>query len=183
MDVFSLPAENIAISRLLQAVSPLNISYKIIIVVRSSGSQNVRPLKFTLAIELPCSPYPSSRELVPFSVRPYAVLNAIRCTIIALIPLVLTLDITLEIAPEAFLSTPISLRRDQDDPSEFVFGAFTVDKYMAASANQVVANFTADRIVNTTFNHTSLFGEDCILLAWLPHVEYGSDMLRLLPFL
>ncbi|PBK64482.1 hypothetical protein ARMSODRAFT_463447 [Armillaria solidipes] len=90
------------------------------------------------------------------------------CTIIALIPLVLSLNITLESAPEAFQSTLISLRWDHADPIEFVLGAFTVDGIVAASANQVVANFTADRIVNMTFNHTSLFGKDCVLLAWLP---------------
>ncbi len=118
-----------------------------------------------------------------FSVGLNAVLNAIRCTIIALIPLVLSLNITLESLPEAFQSTPISLHWAQNDPIEFVLGAFTVDRNVAASANQVVANFTADRIVNMTFNYTSSSEKDCILLARLPDVRYVSDMLHLAPFL
>ncbi|KAK0434901.1 hypothetical protein EV421DRAFT_1908999 [Armillaria borealis] len=89
------------------------------------------------------------------------------CIIIALVPLVLSLNITLESVPEAFQSTPISLRRDHDDPFDFFLGAFTVSGTASAMANQVVANFTADRIVNMTFNYTSPLGKDCILLAWL----------------
>ncbi|KAK0185804.1 hypothetical protein F5146DRAFT_1004987 [Armillaria mellea] len=73
-----------------------------------------------------------------------------------------------ESAPEPFRSTPISLHRDQDDPIGFVLGAFTADGEVAVTTNQVVKNFTADRIVNMTFNYTSPFGKDCILLAWLP---------------
>ncbi|PBK87511.1 hypothetical protein ARMGADRAFT_457506 [Armillaria gallica] len=36
---------------------------------------------------------------------------------------------------------------------------------MVATTIQAVANFTADRIVDMTFNHTSLSEKDCILLA------------------
>ncbi len=119
------------------------------------------------------------------SVHLDAVLNDIRCTIIALIPLVLSLHITLENAPEAFQSMSISLHWEHDDdPIEFVLGAFTVDGIVAATTtNQVVTNFTADRIVNMTFNYTSSFEKDCILLAWLPQAQYVSDMLHLAPFL
>ena len=98
----------------------------------------------------------------------------------------LSLHITLkESAPEAFQNTSISLHRDQDDPIEFVLGAFTVDGKVAVTTNQVVKNFTADRIVNMTFNYTSPFGKDCILLAWLPlpFAQYVSDMSHLAPFL
>ncbi len=129
---------------------------------------------------LPCS---SNCELMSFSIRLDAVLNAIRCTIIALIPLVLSLNIALESAPEAFQSTPISLGWDRDDPFDFVLGAFAVDGLVAATANQVVANFTADRIVNMTFNYTSSSEKDCILLAWPPQSLCVSDMLHLASFL
>ncbi len=97
----------------------------------------------------------------------------------------LSLNITLlaESAPGAFQSTPISLRWAQNDPIEFSLGAFTTDKYMAASVNQVVENFITDRIVNMTFNCTSPFGKDCILLAWLPQAQYVSDILHLASFL
>ncbi|KAK0434898.1 hypothetical protein EV421DRAFT_1908996 [Armillaria borealis] len=104
------------------------------------------------------------------------------CTIIALIPLVLSLDITLESTPEAFQSTPISLRQDYDDPYDFVLGAFTIDGIVAATANQVVANFTADRNVNMTFNYTSPFGKDCILLAWIPQAEPRNKFAQSEPF-
>ncbi|PBK87512.1 hypothetical protein ARMGADRAFT_457529 [Armillaria gallica] len=104
------------------------------------------------------------------------------CTIIALIPLVLSLNITLESAPEAFQRTPISLHRDHDDPIEFVLGGFTVDRFAAVTANLVVANFTANRIVNMTFNHTSLFRKDCILLVWLPDVRPRNKFAESEPF-
>ncbi len=117
------------------------------------------------------------------SVRLDAVLNVItRCTIIAFIPLVLSLNITLpESAPEAFQSTPISLRWAQNDPIEFVLGTFTIHRNVAASANQVVADFTADRIVNVTFNYTSPSEKDCTLFAQA--AGYVFDMLHLAPFL
>ncbi|KAK0434900.1 hypothetical protein EV421DRAFT_1838026 [Armillaria borealis] len=103
-------------------------------------------------------------------------------TLITLIPLVLSLNITLESAPEAFQSTPISLRRDKDNPIDFVLGAFTVDGLVAALENQVVVNFTADRIVNMTFNHTSSSGKDCILLAWIPQSEPHNNFAQSEPF-
>ncbi|SJL04655.1 uncharacterized protein ARMOST_08023 [Armillaria ostoyae] len=103
-------------------------------------------------------------------------------TLITLIPLVLSLNITLESAPEAFQSTPVSLRQDDDDPFDFVLGAFTVDGNVAASANLGVANFTADSIVNMTFNHTSSSGKDCILLAWLPQAQSPNSFAESEPF-
>ncbi|PBK87515.1 hypothetical protein ARMGADRAFT_1085529 [Armillaria gallica] len=105
------------------------------------------------------------------------------CIIIALIPLVLSLNITLESTPEAFQSTPISLRRDRYDPSEFVLGAFTLNGSVAATTNQVVENFTADRIVNMIFNCTTPFGRsDCILLAWLPQHVPRNNFAQSEPF-
>ncbi|SJL04656.1 uncharacterized protein ARMOST_08024 [Armillaria ostoyae] len=107
------------------------------------------------------------------------------CTIIALIPIVLSLNITLESAPKAIQGTPILLRWAQNDPIEFVLGAFTVDEHVAASANQVVANFTADRKVNMTLNCTTLFGPgepDCILLAWLPQAQPRNNFAESEPF-
>ncbi len=95
----------------------------------------------------------------------------------------LSLNITLDRAPEPFQNTPISLRCAQDDPSNFVLGALTIDGLMiTATMVQAVTDFTTDRIVNMTFNYTSPFGKDCILLAWLPQAEYASDMLHLAPF-
>ncbi|PBK64484.1 hypothetical protein ARMSODRAFT_1087906 [Armillaria solidipes] len=104
------------------------------------------------------------------------------CTITALIPLVLSLNITLESAPEASQSTRILLRHDHDDPFEFNLGAFTVDGYLEATANQVVAAFIADRIVNMTFNYSSSFGKECILLAWIPQAKPHNKFAQSEPF-
>ncbi len=99
----------------------------------------------------------------------------------------LSLNITLDSTPEAFQSTPISLRWEHDDPLDFVLGAFSnfpgIDSVMVVMANQVVENFTEDRIVDMSFNYTSASGDDCFLIAWIPHAEYVYDMLRqLCPF-
>ncbi|PBK64483.1 hypothetical protein ARMSODRAFT_961988 [Armillaria solidipes] len=104
-------------------------------------------------------------------------------TFTRLIPLVLSLNITLGRAPEPFQNTPISLRWAQDDPSDFVLGALTIDGLMmTATMVQTVTNFTTDRIVNITFNYTSPFGKDCILLAWLPQAEPRNCFTESEPF-
>ncbi|KAK0474913.1 hypothetical protein IW261DRAFT_1568406 [Armillaria novae-zelandiae] len=98
-----------------------------------------------------------------------AVPNAIRCAIIALIPPVLPLNITLESPLKAFQSAQISLHWAPDDPVKFVIGAFTNDTpTIAATMIEGVENFTADRVVNMTFNYTSTSGKNCILYAWVP---------------
>ncbi|SJL04654.1 uncharacterized protein ARMOST_08022 [Armillaria ostoyae] len=88
--------------------------------------------------------------------------------IIALIPLVLSLNITLpESAPEAFQSTPISLHREHDDPLDFVLGAFANNaSVMVATTIEVVEIFIADKFVDMTFNYTSPSEKDCTLFAW-----------------
>ncbi|KAK0210287.1 hypothetical protein DFS33DRAFT_276434 [Desarmillaria ectypa] len=45
-----------------------------------------------------------------------------------------------------------------------------------------VTNFTEDRIVDMTFNYTSLSEKDCNVVAWPPEFGYISDMLQLALF-
>ncbi|KAK0227995.1 hypothetical protein IW262DRAFT_1455195 [Armillaria fumosa] len=106
------------------------------------------------------------------------------CTVIALIPLVLSLNITLEpSAPQAFQSARISLRWAPNAPVEFVLGAFTNDaSVMVATTIKVMENFTADRTVDMTFNYTSPSGKDCILLAWLPEAQPSNKFAQSEPF-
>ncbi|KAK0228064.1 hypothetical protein IW262DRAFT_1348764 [Armillaria fumosa] len=100
-----------------------------------------------------------------------------RCGFIALIPLVSSLSIKLDSTPMGFHNTSISLRWTQDDPSDFVLGAFlihTQESVMVAKTMQSVADFAANRTAHLTFNYTSLPGNrDCILLAWLPDSNPG----------
>ncbi|KAK0458432.1 uncharacterized protein EV420DRAFT_355373 [Desarmillaria tabescens] len=85
-----------------------------------------------------------------------------------------SLNITLDSNPIAFQSTSVSLHRALDDPSDFVLSAFleikaafvnTTGSVMVATTNQAVENFTADRIIDMTFNHSSR-SENYILVAW-----------------
>ncbi|SJL04610.1 uncharacterized protein ARMOST_07978 [Armillaria ostoyae] len=99
------------------------------------------------------------------------------CAFIALIPLVLALNIRLDSTPIGFHNTSVSLRWTQDDPSDFILGAFlihTKESVMVTRAMQPVENFTENRTTYMTFNYTSLPGKrDCILLAWLPDSNAG----------
>ncbi|KAK0474912.1 hypothetical protein IW261DRAFT_1610448 [Armillaria novae-zelandiae] len=105
------------------------------------------------------------------------------CTVIALIPLVLSLNIMLESPLETFRSAPMSLRWEPNDPVEFVLGAFTNDvSVMVATTTEVVVNFTTDRIVDMTFNRTSSSRNDCILLAWLPQAQPRNPFAQSEPF-
>ncbi|KAK0474911.1 hypothetical protein IW261DRAFT_533567 [Armillaria novae-zelandiae] len=92
------------------------------------------------------------------------------CNVIAFIPkLVLSLNIMLESAPEAFQSAQIALFWEPKDPVKFVIGAFTNDaSMMVATTIEVVENFSADKIVNMVFNYTSTSPNDCTLYAWIP---------------
>ncbi|PBK64434.1 hypothetical protein ARMSODRAFT_978995 [Armillaria solidipes] len=90
------------------------------------------------------------------------------CTFLTLLPLVLS---TLNRAPEALQSTPISLRwMGQSDPSDCL-GAFLTHtlkgSVKVATKDGTVDNFTVDQIVDITFNYTSPSGKDCNLVAWL----------------
>ncbi|SJL04608.1 uncharacterized protein ARMOST_07976 [Armillaria ostoyae] len=100
-----------------------------------------------------------------------------QCAFIALIPLVSSLNIKLVSTPIGFHNTSVSLRWAQNDPSDFVLGAFlihTKESVMVAKTMQSVANFAANRTAHMTFNYTSLPGNrDCILLAWLPDSNPG----------
>ncbi|PBK64438.1 hypothetical protein ARMSODRAFT_1087867 [Armillaria solidipes] len=91
----------------------------------------------------------------------------------------LTLNITLDSTPEAFQSIPISLRWEHDDPLDFVLGAFSnfpgINLVMIVTANQVVEDFTEDRIVDMTFNYTSPSRDDCTLIAWLQAPDIDSE--------
>ncbi|KAK0502699.1 hypothetical protein EDD18DRAFT_1345520 [Armillaria luteobubalina] len=87
----------------------------------------------------------------------------------SLIPLVLSLNITLESAPEPFQNARISLRWAPNDPVEFVLGAFTNDaSVMVATTLEVMENFIADSTVDMGFNYTSPSENDCTLYAWVP---------------
>ncbi|KAG7452807.1 uncharacterized protein BT62DRAFT_998829 [Guyanagaster necrorhizus] len=70
----------------------------------------------------------------------------------------------------AFQNTSVTLHSAQFDPFDFVLGASTNninESVMVATTIQVVANFTADRIVDMTFNYTSPSTKDCTRIAWL----------------
>ncbi|SJL04611.1 uncharacterized protein ARMOST_07979 [Armillaria ostoyae] len=122
-----------------------------------------------------------------FSPQPaifYLILNM--CILAPIIPMALSLNITLDSTPEAFQSIPISLRWEHDDPLDFVLGAFSnfpgIDSVMVVMANQVVEKFTGDRIVDMIFNYTSPSGDDCFLIAWLPHAEPRNNFAISEPF-
>ncbi|KAK0502701.1 hypothetical protein EDD18DRAFT_602792 [Armillaria luteobubalina] len=105
------------------------------------------------------------------------------CTVIAFIPLVVSLNISLPNSiAEAPQSMQVSLFWDKDSPIEFVLGAFTADGKAVASATQNVANFTTDRVVNMTFNCTSLDGKGCKVLAWLPLADPRNSFSQSEPF-
>ncbi|KAK0434942.1 hypothetical protein EV421DRAFT_1740578 [Armillaria borealis] len=93
------------------------------------------------------------------------------CALIA-IPLVLSLNIRLDNTPIGFHNTSVSLLWAQNDPSDFVLGAFlihTKESVMVAKTMQPVEIFATNRTAYMVFNYTSLPGNrDCILLAWLP---------------
>ncbi|KAK0228063.1 hypothetical protein IW262DRAFT_1532186 [Armillaria fumosa] len=93
------------------------------------------------------------------------------CAFIA-IPLVFPLNIRLDSTPIGFHNTTVSLGWQQNDPSDFILGAFlihTKEAIMVAKTMQPVENFAANQTEYMTFNYTSLPGNrDCILLAWLP---------------
>ncbi|KAK0225232.1 hypothetical protein EDD85DRAFT_225735 [Armillaria nabsnona] len=114
----------------------------------------------------------------------YLILNM--CILAPIIPMALSLNITLDSTPEAFQSTLISLRWEHDDPLDFVLGAFPnfpgIDSVMVVMANQVVENFTGDRIVDMIFNYTSASGDDCFLIAWIPHAEPRNNFANSEPF-
>ncbi len=111
-------------------------------------------------------------------------LNVPRCIFPAVIPLASSLIISMESAPVSLHATPIGLRWERHDPLNFVLSAFLTNgsETMVATTFQAVANFTADRIVDMTFNYTSLSGKDCILLALFPGHGCVSDILHLAPF-
>ncbi|KAK0502761.1 hypothetical protein EDD18DRAFT_605694 [Armillaria luteobubalina] len=98
------------------------------------------------------------------------------CAFIA-IPLVLPLNIRLESTPIGFHNTTVSLGWQQNDPSDFILGAFlihTKEAVMVAKTMQRVENFAANRTQYMIFNYTSLTNnQDCILLAWLPDSSAG----------
>ncbi|KAK0458467.1 uncharacterized protein EV420DRAFT_356687 [Desarmillaria tabescens] len=107
------------------------------------------------------------------------------CTFIALIPLVFSLNITLNDAPVAFQYTPISLRWTQDDPLDFILGAFLIhsdESLMVATTTRVVDNFTADLTAVMTFNYTSTSDKDCILIAWISGTEPHNQFTQSEPF-
>ncbi|KAK0502763.1 hypothetical protein EDD18DRAFT_605758 [Armillaria luteobubalina] len=99
------------------------------------------------------------------------------CGFMALISLVSSLSIKLGDTLMGFHNTSVSLRWTQDDPSDFVLGAFliyTQYSVMIAETMQSVANFAANQTAYLTFNYTSLLGNrGCILLAWLPDSNPG----------
>ncbi|SJL04607.1 uncharacterized protein ARMOST_07975 [Armillaria ostoyae] len=104
------------------------------------------------------------------------------CTFLTLLPLVLS---TLDRAPEALQSTPTSLRwMGQSDPSDCL-GAFLTHtlkgSVKVATKDGTVDNFTADRIVDITFNYTSPSGKDCNLVAWLQELCHCSAKPELIP--
>ncbi|KAK0434940.1 hypothetical protein EV421DRAFT_1909037 [Armillaria borealis] len=82
------------------------------------------------------------------------------CILAPIIPMALTLNITLDSTPEAFQSIPISLRWEHDDPLDFVL---------------VVEDFTEDRIIDMTFNYTSPSRDDFTLIAWLQASDIDSE--------
>ncbi|KAK0225236.1 hypothetical protein EDD85DRAFT_225777 [Armillaria nabsnona] len=90
------------------------------------------------------------------------------CTFLTLLPLVLSMP---DRAPEALQITSLSLRwMGQSDPSDCLgaFLAHTVKGLVkVATKDGTVDNFTADRIVDITFNHTNPSGNDCNLVTWL----------------
>ncbi|SJL04609.1 uncharacterized protein ARMOST_07977 [Armillaria ostoyae] len=141
--------------------------------------------KSTPAIDshvLPILPTVSGCRLL--RVRLHPALIATRCAFIA-IPLVLSLNIRLDNTPIGFHNTSVSLLWAQNDPSDFVLGAFlihTKESVMVAKTMQPVENFAANRTAYMAFNYTSLPGNrDCILLAWLPDSKYVSDILHHAP--
>ncbi|KAK0502760.1 hypothetical protein EDD18DRAFT_1345579 [Armillaria luteobubalina] len=101
----------------------------------------------------------------------------------------LSLNITLDGTPEAFQSIPVALRWEHGYPLDFILGAFSnflgIDPVMIVMANQVVENFTEDRIIDMTFNHTSPSTEDCTLVAWLqvPNAEHRNRFVENEPFI
>ncbi|PBK80450.1 hypothetical protein ARMGADRAFT_78368 [Armillaria gallica] len=110
------------------------------------------------------------------------------CILVPIIPMALSLKITLDSTPEAFQSIPISLHWEHNDPLDFVLGAFSnfpdIDSVMIVMANQVVENFTEDRIVDMAFNYTSPSRDDCTLVAWLqvPNAEPRNRFAESEPF-
>ncbi|PBK64436.1 hypothetical protein ARMSODRAFT_978997 [Armillaria solidipes] len=78
----------------------------------------------------------------------------------------------LDNTPIGFHNTSVSLLWAQNDPSDFVLGAFlihTKESVMVAKTMQPVENFATNRTAYMVFNYTSLPGNrNCTLLAWLP---------------
>ncbi|KAK0474910.1 hypothetical protein IW261DRAFT_533560 [Armillaria novae-zelandiae] len=106
------------------------------------------------------------------------------CIFPAIIPSASALIISIESAPVSLQATPIGLRWEHHDPRNFVVGAFLANgsETMVATTMQAVVNFTAHRIVDMTFNYTSLSGKDCILLALSPEHTCVSNVSHLIPF-
>ncbi|KAK0458466.1 uncharacterized protein EV420DRAFT_356537 [Desarmillaria tabescens] len=166
--IHSLATENGTWPCLLPSVMTANISYSSDQHCHSSGSQQREARsKF---------PHLSTPMNSPFFQL---------CTLLVLIPLVLTLDITLDGAPVAFKSTPVVLHRMQDDPPDFILGAFLIhtdESLMVATTTQAVNNFIADLTAFMTFNYTSTSDKDCILIAWIPGTEPHNQFTQSEPF-
>ncbi|KAK0210324.1 hypothetical protein DFS33DRAFT_1292348 [Desarmillaria ectypa] len=98
------------------------------------------------------------------------------CIFAIILPLALSLEITLNSTPIVLQSTAISLRWTLGDPETFNLGVYRARREMTrvlpdhssdVLVKQVVTNFTQDQNVNMTFNHTVVDVKDHRLVAWV----------------